>query len=90
MTKTSSKVISKVAEFVENKPISSAAVERRVTHYVGSFVDTKNAEDAIKRLQSNDGFPNLKYINHRPIKDGKRTEVWLSTFSGEYTINKGE
>lgn len=90
MTKTSSKVISKVAELVENKPISSAAIERRVTHYVGSFVDTKNAEDAIKRLQSNDGFPNLKYVNHRMAKDGKHTQVWLSTFSSEYTINEGE
>ena len=86
MAKTSAKVIEAVAERTEAKPIVTKA-EPRVTHYIGAFTDTKNADNIIKHLQSNDGFPNLKYVNYRPTKDNKRTQVWLSTFKGEYTIN---
>ena len=86
MTKTSAKVIDQVAEAAKNMPVT-AKVERNVTHYIGCYSDTKNSENIIKHIQSNDCFPNLKYINHRPTKDGKRTQVWLSNYGGEYTIN---
>jgi hypothetical protein len=86
MTKTSAKVIEKVDELVKAQP-TKAKIETLVTHYVGCFMDTKNAESTIQNLQSNERFPSLKYINHRPMKDGKRTQVWLSTLPGEFTIN---
>lgn len=86
MTGTSAKILDKLEEAVQAKP-TKAKVESQVTHYIGCYSDTKNADDIIQHLQSDQCFPTLKYVNHRAVQDGKRTQVWLSTKPTEFTVN---
>ena len=62
---------------------------RPVQHYVGTYTESQLKANAgqhiIDQLQSDKGFPDLQFINHRQLKNG-RTEVWLSTQEGPHTI----
>lgn len=91
MTKISAKVIAETLDYEDVTPKAKLEEDTRsVQHYIGTFSSKQiqNGEQipAIVRLRSDERFPNLKFTNHRTLANGK-TEVWLSSKEGQYTID---
>jgi len=88
MTKLSAKIIEETLDYEDVTPKAKKDV-RPVQHYVGTYTESQLKANAgqhiIDQLQSDKGFPDLQFINHRQLKNGK-TEVWLSTQEGPHTI----
>lgn len=78
----------KITDITMDKPANFVKVTD-AKHFVGTFSDAqlknKAEQETIDHLQSDKGFPSLKFVNHRQLASGK-TEVWLSQKPGPFTI----
>lgn len=83
--------LEKLAEHVEKNTKEVKKPLAKVSQYIGTYLtnEVKEASDSIvQHLRLYEGAASkLQYVNHRSIRDGSHTEVWLSNYTTAFTIN---
>lgn len=83
--------LEKLAERVEKNTKEVKKPLSKVSQYIGTYPTDEvkeTSESVIQHLRSYEGAAsNLQYVNHRSIREGSRTEVWLSNYTTAFTIN---
>lgn len=83
--------LEKLAERVEKNTKEATKPLAKVSQYIGTYLtdEVKEASDlAIQHLRLYESAANkLQYVNHRSIRGGSHTEVWLSNYTTEFTVN---
>lgn len=83
--------LEKLAERVEKNKKEVEKPLAKVSQYIGTYLtdEVKEASNSvIQHLREYEGTASkLQYVNHRSIRDGSHTEVWLSNYTTEFTVN---
>lgn len=83
--------LEKLAEDVEKNTKEVKKPLAKVSQYIGTYLtdEVKEASDSvIQHLRVYEGAASkLQYVNHRAIRDGSHTEVWLSNYTTAFTVN---